>query len=433
MSCKPKDPSNLVGEDHVKWTFSLEQTLGKEIVETAVPAFDENNKGYFIVETENGNLHDLWVLAIRPDSSLHWKVKVSDSDDPSNYNYISYSDGKILVNMTNKLIRLDTLSGNQIWSKNIFREYWVNTLSVSDGKVFYIESTSPDKLVGLNLDNGSEICNIELKYGTSNDVRGQNTVIKNGKLYVTTNDIDNTNTWETKVLIYDINTINSSSLPDSKYDLPEDYFHKNDPAISSAGNLLFFMKDDYNSPYTKYLVSVSTSGTENWKKEVPDEALNIYIDNLDNVYCVTNSISLIKFNSSGTKQYQTDYPYTTNFNLQLLNNNTFYGNTGNAETGEDLNIFTVFSLSNGNEVSNFGTEFPYLLIEGIGFDIEEANQKLIEENTNFAQSLVKTVDIEGNIISISKNKIYCVEDLDIKLQTNSWSKDYGDIGNTNSR
>lgn len=428
------------GKDQVKWTFSLYHELGNEVLTSAIPAFDEKNKGYYLVNTDNtgandiNNRHDVWLLAIREDSILNWKVKVSDSPvDAQDVNYVSYISGKVLVFLTNKLVCLDTLNGNTVWSKDIHRVYWQNSLSVSKGKIFYIDqSDTRDKLKGLNLADGSEICSIGLNSSTNEDVRGELTVIAGDKLYVSTSDINNSGQWLTKIFIYDIANISNSSAP-LTYTLPSDYFPKNTMAVNSSGDLLFFMKNDISSPYKKYLVSISQTGTENWKAEVPDDAKYIYIDNQNLIHCrTTSTIKIIRYSNTGNKLNENSFQYYNTFpTFEILEDNTVYGNVEDSETG--LSTFATFDLNSGNEKANRSINFPYSMLEGSSIAIQQENQEREADNAEFTDAFVKSVDRKGNLIAISRYKIYCIKDLDQKLLPDSWPKDFSNYGNTNSR
>jgi len=441
-SCIKDDKEEIDPQEksQVKWTYSLSNALGKDVLSTAIPAFDEKNTGYYLVETDNtgandiNNRRDVWICSVRGDSSLHWKVKVSESStDALDANFVVYSEGKVLAFLKEKLVCLDSLNGKVAWNKTINREYWRNSLSVANGKLFYIDQAETrDKLKGISLANGSELCSLGLNSGTNEDVRGDYTAISGNNLFVVASDIINSGQWLSKILIYNISSISNATVPAS-YLLPQNLYPKSTIVANSKGDALFYAKYDMNSPYQKYLVSINSSGVENFKTEVPSDANSIYIDAQDNIYCTTTSnLKLLQFNSSGNILKETSYVYFDTFGeFEILENNTFYGNAEDTETG--MSVMTTFNLLTGSEVSRQDVNFPYALLGGTSIEILKENQRREEENSNFSGGFVQCVDRTGNLISISREKIYCVKDLDKKLLQGAWSKDFANYGNTNSR
>lgn len=438
---KTENPGQT-GVDYVKWTYNLNSIDNKEIVKAAIPAFDEENNGYYLIETDNtsnsdiNNRNDVWLLSLRSDSTLHWKVKVSATTiDALDNNYVAYAEGKVLVFLKTSLVCVDTTSGSTLWNKTIVREYWKNSLSVSNGKLFYIDQTaSVEKVKGFNLSNGAEICSLSINSGTSENVRGNHTIVAGNNLFVSASDINNSGQWLTKIFIYNITNISNSSTPVT-YTLPTGHYPKNTLAATSASNLLFFMKNEGNTaPYNKYLISVSPTGTENWKVIVPDEASTIYVDAQDNIYCYTTDDNLLKYSNTGVLQKETDYSYPTVIsNFEILENNTFFGKTGNENTGEEWDLFTVFNLSDGSIKSTKNQDYPYTFLEGNDIETSNKNELRAEDNASFVGSYQKTVDRNGNLIAVSRHKIYCINDFNLRLQEGAWAKEYANYGNTNSK
>ncbi|NJO69279.1 MAG: PQQ-binding-like beta-propeller repeat protein [Bacteroidetes bacterium] len=441
-SCNKDESDNIDKNAHsaVQWTYSLSSSLGTEVVDAALPAFDEKNTGYYLVETDNtglgdiNNRHDVWIFSLRSDSSLHWKVKVNDATtDALDENFVAYANGKVIAFLKEKLVCLDTLNGNIAWSKTINREYFRNSLSIANGKLFYIDqSNSQDKLKGYSLETGSELCSITVNSGTGEYVRWDYTAIAGTKLFVVTSDINNAGMWLSKILIYNISDISNTSVP-AFYLLPKDLYPKNTIITTSTGNALFYAKYDMTSPYKKYLVMVNGSGNEVFKKEVPSDAQYIYTDAQDNIYCRTTSdTKIIRFSSNGDKLGEASFPYYDTFGVfEILENNTFYGNAEDAETG--LSVVAVYDLISGAEKSRRTVDFPYALLDGNSIEVTKENNRREEENSSFSNSLVRCVDRSGNIISISGKKIYCVKDAERKLLKGAWGKDFANYGNTGSR
>lgn len=441
-SCNKEESENIDknANSAVQWTYSLVSSLGTEVVDAAIPAFDEKNTGYYLVETDNtgsgdiNNRHDVWILALRSDSSLQWKVKVSDATtDALDENIVAYANGKVIAFLKEKIVCLDTLNGNKVWSKPINREYFRNSLSIANGKLFYIDqSDSRNKLKGYSLENGSEFCSLPVNNVNNEDVRGLYSAIAGTKLYVVTSDINNSGQWLTKILIYNISDINNSSVPTS-YLLPQNLYPKNTIITTSTGNAVFYAKYDMTSPYKKYLVMVNASGNEVFKKEVPSDATYLYTDASDNIYCITTSdLKLIRFNNAGDKLGEASFSYYDTFGVfEILENNTFYGNVEDSETGASVTV--VYDLISGTEKSRRPADFPYAMVEGNSIEITRENNRREEENSSYSSGFIRCVDRSGNTVSITGKKIYCVKDTEKKLQSGAWAKDFGNYGNTNSR
>lgn len=442
FSCVKTDDNDPInppaGEDQVLWKFSLSDSIGLENVKSvALPAYDEANNGYYLLNVENPsssyNEIDVYVVALDASGTLKWHVKATDLPiDPSNESFIASTEGKIIVFMTEKLLCLDAESGNTAWSNDMYRTYWVNSMSVADGKIFYIDGTDiTEKIVGINLTDGSEFCRLAINV-PGEDIRGELTMIAGGKLHVLTNDINNNNQWLSQLVIYDISLLPSDSPV--AYTTPLNFYPVTSVmAATSSGSALFFMKNEGNSdPVERYLVSVNSQGTENWRAEVPSDVSDIYIDAAENIYCIGPN-EFLRFSATGAKIFEAEIPFATYLNeFELLESSLFYGVTGNPETGEEDNIFTVFDLPTFSEQLRYGEYYPYAQIEGSSAQIYEENYRRLGENAAFSSGK-KVVDRTGKLISVSHESIYCVNTFENKLMPNAWSKRFGDYGNTNSR
>lgn len=442
-SCvKTDDDTNnpVIGEDQVKWTFSLTNSLqDKEIIEVALPAFDEANNGYYLVEIDNtgsgstNNENDVYVIALDEAGTFKWQIQATDTpEDFLNDNFIACSEGKVIVFMTDKLLCLDAQTGSTLWSNAMYRTYWVNSMSIADGKIFYVDGADiTEKIVGVNLSDGSEFCRLSINK-PGEDIRGEVTMVSDGKLFVLTVDINNNNQWLSQLVIYDIATLPLGQPV--AYTTPLDYAPANSAlAASSAGSVLFYMKNaGMVAPLNRYLVSVNRSGIENWRAEVPNEVKDIYTDAADNIYCV-GPYDFLKFSATGTRLYETSIPFATYFDeLEMLESNTFYGVAGNPDTGEELGLFTIFDMSTCNEQLRYGEYFPYAQVEGSSSQVYDENNRRLGENAAFSTGK-KVVDRKGNVISIGLGIVYCLKNMNHKLMPNAWSKRFGDYGNTNSR
>jgi len=185
-------------------------------------------------------------------------------------------------------------------------------------------------------------------------------------------------------------------------------------------------------PTDRYLVSVNSQGIENWRAEVPSDVSDIYIDAAENIYCIGPN-EFLRFSATGVKIFEAEIPFATYLNeFELLESNLFYGVTGNPDTGEEDNIFTVFDLTTFSEQLRYGEYYPYVQIEGSSSQVYEENYRRLGENAAFSSGK-KVVDRTGKLISVSKETIYCVSTFENKLMPNAWSKRFGDYGNTNSR
>ncbi len=443
-SCVKTDDNNpdnpIFGEDQILWTFSLTESIGdQEMKDIALPAFDEANNGYYLVSIDNtgsgstNNQKDVWVIALDEAGNFIWKIKATDTPESfANKSFISYSDGKVIVFMTDKLLCVDAQSGNALWSNAIYRTYWVNSMSVANGKIFYIDGLDiTEKIVGVNMSDGSEFCRLPINV-PGEDIRGELTMVSGGKLFVLTNDINNNNQWLSQLLIYNI-----TDLPGGQplaYTTPSDYAPANSALVAtSTGSALFFMKNvGTTSPSNKFLVSVNDQGIENWKTEVPYEVQDIFIDAAENIYCV-GPYDFLKYSATGAKIFETEIPFATYFDeFEILESNVVYGVAGNPETGEEDNIFTVFDLPTCTEQLRYGEYYPYAPIEGSSAQAEEENNHRLGENASFATGK-KVADRQGRLISVGNGTIYCVKNFTNKLMPNAWGKRFGDLANTNSR
>lgn len=441
-SCvKPDDDTSdnpILGEDQVKWVYSLSTLLGSEIVDKSMPAFDSENNGYYLVEIDATagsatELNDAYVVALDKTGTLLWQTKIAEAPESDlNESYLAYADGKIVVSTYSRIICLNAQSGAQNWSIDSPRTYWVNSMSVAQGKVFFVESSWPEKLVGFNLEDGSEICSISLNK-TGEDIRGEATLISGSKVFVSVSDINNNNGWYSGLYIFDINSLNNVLEPTHAYTTPPDYYPASSCLISSAANTALFLakyQGSENQPGC-YLISVNEGGNENWKAEVPEEVTQLFTDAQGNIYA-QGSDYLLKFSPSGAKLYQTSIPFATYFDeLEITESNVFYGVAGNPETGEELNLFATFSLSTGAELLRKTEYFPYAQMEGSSLAVNEENNSRLGKNASFASGK-KVIDAEGNVISISSNNIYCLKDPNQKLMTGAWAKRNGTLGNTNA-
>lgn len=435
------DPVNPpVGVDQVLWKYSLSDSIGLNYIKSvALPAFDELNNGYYLLnvesETSSNNEIDVYVVALDASGTLKWFKKATQTPvDLAYESFIACSDGKIIVFMTESILCLDAQSGNTIWENLMYRTYWVNSMSVSDGRIFYIDGVDiTEKIVGLNLNDGSEFCRLQINV-PGEDIRGELTMIADDNLYVLTNDINNNNQWLSQLLIYNIPLIPSGTAV--AYTTPLDFYPVTSVmAASSTGSALFFMKNEGNpDPVERYLVSVNNQGIEEWKAEVPADVSELYLDASNNIYC-TGSYHFLKFSSTGAKILETEIPFATYVDeFELLESNSFYGVAGNPETGEEDNIFTVFDLPTFSEQLRYGEYYPYAQIDGSSSQIIEENYRRLGQNADFAGGK-KVADRSGKLISVSAagGAIYCVKTFDNKLMPNAWSKRFGDYGNTNSR
>ncbi len=427
----------LLGEDVVKWSYSLSDLLGAEIVEVGLPAFDDVNNGYYLVEidatTGSTEENKAWVVAVDKVGVLLWKSEITDAPESDlNDSYLAYTDGKIVVSTTTKVVCLNAQTGVPIWSVDSNRIYWVNSMSVTQGKIFYIESTLPMKLVGLNLSDGSQICAISLNK-TGEDIRGNLTLITGSKLVVSVSDINNNGEWYTGLNIFDINSLTNESIPSHSFTTATDYYPVSSCLLSSDANAVLFLAQYHGSENIpdRYLISVSETGVENWKTEVPEDIQQLFTDAQGNIYAFGND-NLLKITSSGQIAYQNNILFGTYFNeFQIAESNVFYGNVGDCQTDYESDCFATFSLTSGTEILRNGEYFPYAQMEGSSIAVNEENDRRSSENCLF-RSGKKVIDAEGNILSISSKNIYCLLGPNHKLMPGAWAKRNGNIGNTNS-
>ncbi len=429
--------NQLLGEDLVKWSYSLSDQLGADIVSTSMPAFDDANNGYYLVEIDatTGSTEEniAWVVAVDKVGVLLWKSEITDAPESDlNESYLVFADGKIVVSTTTQVVCLNAQTGVPIWSVDSNRTYWVNSMSVAQGKIFYIESSWPEKLVGLNLSDGSQICSISLNK-PGEDIRGEVTLITGSKLVVSVSDINNNGEWYTGLNLFDINSLTNESTPAFTYFTATDYYPVSSCLISSDANAIMFLAQYQgmeNMP-DRYLISVSETGVENWKTEVPDDIQQLFTDAQGNIYAFGND-NLLKITSSGQIAYQNNIPFGTYFNeFQIAESNVFYGNVGNPQTGDESNFFATFSITSGTEILRNGEYFPYAQMEGSSIAVNEENERRSGENYLF-RSGKKVIDAEGNIISISSKNIYCLQGPNHKLMPGAWAKRNGNMENTNS-
>jgi len=442
VSCTSTDDSDEVPitptSNDIKWVTNISTGLnGSDVLKASTPVFDASNTGYYLLQIDAtgsndiNNMHDVYVTAIGTDSVQKWVSKITNStisflDD----NFLAYSDGKIVVLLQNEMICLNAAGGQELWRKNIHREYTKNEMAISNQKVLYVDSEK--HLVCFNLTDGTELARIPLDNITTADIRASRVVVCGNLAYVTASDISNNTTWYSKMDIFKIDQLTSLSAPLHTYTFPYHFDPKRDLAVNSKGQALAIVKNVYDSPYDYKLICIDSTGTEVFSTLIPDDCTQVLVDAQDNAY-VQSDDQIQKISSTGVVLSTHSFTSPDFFSqMQLLNNQTFYAFVGDNSVSENVRP-GIYSMGTLVEQSRKGEWYPYTQVSGSSIDISNQNDQRAEYNTEFNSALEHTVDAEGNLIGVTKNKIYCLKNYNQTLQNNAWSTDFGNLQGTQAR
>jgi len=406
------------------WNYKLDQAYDQ----SKVPAIDEQGNIYFAIyslrDADNKERALFTVTSLDKDGKKRWSKGFENS---SGNLKVVYKNHKIFVVVTDNIMTgnssepkitvyaLNSSDGEVKWSSSEKHTFLVSMLSpaIANNKLYV---GIRKKLLSYDLENGQ----VKDRYQLTNDneISYSMSIFKNhiyllkDDCLVRVDDIDDkmTKSWE----------ICSDSFMDKD---SKDNFESMKVvaklAIDSQENIYF--QGNVRTQEKEYVTnySINKHGEFRWRKKMYTSYIpmltGLTIDKNNNIYSsVTGKRRevgyLYSLSSDGDERWRLDNSYFDNTKILEMD----YQNSPTIASNGNIYNKVNYGLSS---VKNSGN----------------LDWKHTSDNSEMIVSHYSTINTDGNIIAIGIGEIGCYKGDGTTLESNGWSKLYGNAGNTSSR
>ncbi len=261
---------------NIVWKKDLALAINPAIGQNYMPAVDENDNIYVLMNNLNGGLNSGHTIqAFDKTGKELWK-KVENTITSHN-NYLTYFQNKLFYTSAKKIVSMNALNGSVAWEYNLpdSMQHFTSSLAIVENKVLITLEALTAKnsyLFALNPSNGEVIGKLAVtpdRVWLNMAAKGNTVYLAHGHLYKVT-----------------VNSNGSMSL-DWKKQLPGNdptvyYNFEKDIVIAPNGNVTFAYSELAN-PSMDILISYNSSGEKLWEYD-RQYSSRISLDEQGNIY-----------------------------------------------------------------------------------------------------------------------------------------------------
>ena len=399
----PPDESTSDKVDRMKWNFEFDTPSYHSLI-NPVPAIDEEGNIYAIADVQAvpGGTQ---ILKLSADGAKLWSKTINKSVASRPI----YQDGKLYFLLENELFCFDASNGEKVWSVENAATF---TIIALNSQKIYVTRFVDDGFLGSNyleaydLD-GNKVWSEHIKYSETDTIAFPYTMsIRENQIYLgVLAEIGESNF---AILNYQDNgdavEKTWSWLGPVDYTTGNNYFFR-DFAIDDNSNLLFAMEDKG----VQYVFSVSSEGLLNWSSptSLDKTIVNVAVDGDGDAFVSYDKCEKISAGASvWTSDSKTDWTY------------------------EGLAAQSPVISKNGNLVYN---NFSSIVASVTPAGDYEWEQYIYPCDICTEEFHNLTMNTNGEIIVVSKFRVYCFTGDGSALAEKGWPKVYGNYGNTASK